>query len=75
VTQLYRIEELFTNGLYRIEELFTNGLYRIEELFTNGWELIDESAVQLTKEQCDQLLQDYLERGYNPNRLRAVYDS
>jgi len=49
--------------------------YRIEELYTNGWELIDESAVQLTKEQCDQLLQEYLERGYNPNCLRAVYDS
>lgn len=50
-------------------------LYRIEELYTNGWELIDESAVQLTREQCDSLLQDYLERGYNPNTLRAVYDS
>lgn len=50
-------------------------LYRIEELFTNGWELIDESSKKLTKEQCDQRLQDYLERGYNPNNLRAVRDN
>jgi hypothetical protein len=50
-------------------------LYRIEELFTNGWELIDESAVKLTKEECNQRLQSYLDLGYNPNSLRAVYDS
>jgi hypothetical protein len=50
-------------------------LYRIEEYFTNGWELIDESASKLTKDQCDQRLQDYLERGYNPNCLRAVRDN
>ena len=49
-------------------------LYRIEELFTNGWELIEEGAKQLTKEQCDQLLQQYLEVGYNPKYLRAVPD-
>ena len=50
-------------------------LYRIEELFTNGWELIDESAQKLTKEQCDQRLLDYLEQGFKPYNLRAVYDS
>jgi hypothetical protein len=50
-------------------------LYRIEELFTNGWELIHEDARQLTKEQCDSLLQSYVARGVNPNSLRAVYDS
>jgi hypothetical protein len=50
-------------------------LYRIEELFTNGWELIDESAQKLTKEQCNQKLQEYLQRGYNPNYLRAVSDN
>ena len=51
-----------------------NQLYRIEELFTNGWELIDESAQNLTKEQCDLRLRDYLNQGYNPNYLRAVID-
>jgi hypothetical protein len=50
-------------------------LYRIEEYFTNGWELIDESARKLTREQCDQRLQEYLERGYNPNSLRAVREN
>ena len=50
-------------------------LYRIQELTTTGWELIDETATQLTKEQCDQYLQEYLSVGYPPNRLRAVYDN
>ena len=49
-------------------------LYRIEELFTNGWELIDSRAQKLTKEQCEQLLNQYLAEGYNPNYLRAVPD-
>lgn len=49
-------------------------LYRIEEMFTNGWETIDESATQLTKEQCKQRLKEYFEQGYNPNYLRAVPD-
>lgn len=49
-------------------------LYRIEELFTNGWELIDEKATKLTKEECNQKLQEYLSEGYNPNYLRAVPD-
>jgi hypothetical protein len=50
-------------------------LYRIQELTTTGWELIEEDAVQLTKEQCDLRLNDYLSSGYPPNRLRAVYDN
>ena len=49
-------------------------LYRIEEQYTAGWTLIDPSASKLTREQCDRLLQEYLERGYNPNDLRAVLD-
>lgn len=50
-------------------------LYRIEENFTGGWELIDTEAQKLTKEQCDQLLQQYLAQGHNPNYLRAVLDN
>lgn len=49
-----------------------NTLYRIEERFTNGWVLIDETAQNLTKEQCDEMLKTYLIQGYNPNTLRAV---
>jgi len=51
-----------------------NKLYRIEEYCTTGWELISQDAVKLTKEQCDQMLKDYLEIGHNPKRLRAVSD-
>jgi len=46
--------------------------YRIEEFFTNGWGLIDDSSSKLTKEECDAKLQYYVEKGYNPQRLRAV---
>ena len=49
--------------------------YRIEELFTDGWNLIEEDAKQLTKEQCNQRLQNYIAVGYNPNYLRAVRES
>lgn len=52
-----------------------NTLYRIEERFTNGWELIDESAQHLSREQCDQLLNEYMTRGYNPNTLRVVREN
>jgi len=46
--------------------------YRIEEFFTNGWDLIDNDSSKLTKEECDAKLQFYIEKGYNPQRLRAV---
>ena len=32
---------------------------RIEELTTEGWTLIDNKAVNLTKEQCDAMLNDF----------------
>lgn len=47
-------------------------LYRIEELFTDGWTLVEEDAKQLTKEQCDSLLEHYIASGHNPNYLRVV---
>ena len=47
---------------------------RIEELTTEGWTLIDNKAVNLTKEQCDAMLNDFLASGVTANRLRAVYD-
>jgi hypothetical protein len=49
--------------------------YRIEELTTMGWALIEEDAKQLTREQCDLLLNNYLSLGYNPQYLRAVRDN
>ena len=47
---------------------------RIEELTTEGWTLIDNRANNLTKEECDVLLNRYLQSGVTANRLRAVYD-
>ena len=35
---------------------------------------IDNKAVNLTKEQCDAMLNDFLASGVTANRLRAVYD-
>jgi hypothetical protein len=46
--------------------------YRIETYYTDGWELIEEESKNLTKEQCDQLLNYYLSQGYNPQYLRAI---
>ena len=49
--------------------------YRIETLYTDGWQLIEEEAKNLTREQCDLMLNNYLSLGYNPKYLRAVRDS
>ena len=49
-------------------------LYRIEELTTEGWTLIDEVARNLTKEKANVLLDQYINAGVNPNRLRAFRD-
>ena len=49
-------------------------LYRIEELTTEGWTLVDNSTTQLTKEQCDEKLTNFVDGGVNPTRMRAVPD-
>tara|TARA_B100002019_G_scaffold28054_1_gene21902 strand:- start:359 stop:601 length:243 start_codon:yes stop_codon:yes gene_type:complete len=48
--------------------------YRVEELTTTGWELADERCTNLTKEQANQALQNFLDDGLSPQRLRAVID-
>ena len=55
-------------------ELNPENKLRIEELTTEGWTLIDNKAVNLTKEQCDVMLNEYLQSGVTANRMRAVYD-
>lgn len=52
----------------------TQTLYRIEELVTSGWVLIEPHSIKLTREQCQQQLEQYIADGYNPNTLRAVPD-
>ena len=46
-------------------------LYQLLELQTTGWEQIDESATNMTKEQCDAKIQDYIGNGVPPNRLKV----
>jgi|TARA_S200002703_G_scaffold137357_1_gene127087 hypothetical protein len=47
-----------------------DALYRIEEFTTMGWTLMGEDR-NLTKEECNIKLQNYMSEGYNPNRLRV----
>ena len=46
--------------------------YKIILQATNGWSLIDPSATNLTKEQCSQQLNRFMNEGYNPNDMKAV---
>jgi len=49
-------------------------LYRVEELTTQGWEIADEKCVGLTKDEAHKALQNFLDDGLSPQRLRAVID-
>ena len=48
-----------------------NKLYEVRQLGTTGWELVDERATNLTKEQCDQKLKEYIGDGVSPDRLKV----
>ena len=37
-----------------------NTTYRILRLTTEGWTLADDQAINLTKERCDAILQNYV---------------
>ena len=47
-------------------------LYKILTFNTNGWDLIEDYAINLTREKCDELIQGFIAEGYNPNKLKAV---
>jgi len=50
--------------------------YKVLRLTTEGWTLVDDQAVNLTKQQCDQVLQNLVQmEGINPRDLRAVRDN
>ena len=49
-------------------------LWRIEELTTDGWTLLDNQAVNLTKDQCDVMLGEFMASGVTASRMRAVPD-
>lgn len=48
--------------------------YRVEELTTQGWELADYNTVNLTREDAKRTMQNLLNDGLSPERIRAVID-
>jgi hypothetical protein len=50
-------------------------LYRVEEFYTDGWHTIDATCAKLTKEQASAKLEQWLNEGIPPYRLRAVPDN
>ena len=46
--------------------------YKILELVTTGYHLISNRAYNLTKEECDIMLNRYVENGQSPNAIKAV---
>ena len=46
--------------------------FKILERVTTGWHLIANNADNLTKEDCDRMLQDLVDQGQNPGDLKAV---
>jgi hypothetical protein len=49
-------------------------LWKIMEQSTMGWELVDPSAVKLTKEQALERIRELIAEGQNPNYVRAFVD-
>tara|TARA_B100001094_G_C17678991_1_gene552456 strand:+ start:227 stop:382 length:156 start_codon:yes stop_codon:yes gene_type:complete len=45
--------------------------YELLTLQTSGWQLADEDSGNLTKEQCDQKLRDYIGDGISPDRIKV----
>ena len=53
-----------------------NTTYKVLRLTTEGWTDADPlMAVNLTKEQCDQVIQNLIADGVNPREIRAVKDN
>ena len=48
-----------------------NKRYEIRQLVTTGWELDDDNDTNLTREQCDDKLRQYINDGVPPNRLQV----
>ena len=49
-----------------------NKLYEVRQLTTTGWYLLDQDATNLTKEQCDDKLDEYMSDGISPQRLKVI---
>ena len=62
--------ELYTS--HKKETMTEEKKYKILERITTGWVLISADADELTKEDCDRKLQEYVDSGQNPGDLKAV---
>jgi len=49
-------------------------LYTVAEFATSGWAAVDENSVHLTREQAKTRIEELIEEGYNPNRLKAILE-
>ena len=50
--------------------------YKVLRLTTEGYTEVDTiNAVKLTKEQCDQVIQNLINDGINPREIKAVRDN
>ena len=50
--------------------------YKVLRLTTEGWTLVDDQAVNLTKQQCDQVLHNLVHyEGIDFRELKAVRDN
>tara|TARA_B100000427_G_scaffold234674_1_gene197680 strand:+ start:222 stop:434 length:213 start_codon:yes stop_codon:yes gene_type:complete len=47
-------------------------LYKVMELSTQGWSLTERNAQNLTNKQADAKIQECLDNGVAPNRLKIV---
>ena len=57
-------------------KLDPNRTYKIQRITTEGYTEVDNiNAVKLTKEQCDQVIQNLIADGVNPKEIRAVKDN
>ena len=51
----------------------TEQLYKVLRLVTTGWELADDRAQNLTRAQCDEVLNNLVQmEGIAPSSLKAV---
>ena len=46
--------------------------YKILELVTTGYHLISNRAYNLTREQCNVMINEFIENGQSPNSIKAV---
>ena len=50
--------------------------YKVLRLTTEGWTLVDSTAQNLTKAECDEVLNTLVQmEGINPSSLKAVRDN